>query len=72
MVFSKDPENINIKTDDDGLTQEPKFRYISSIFTEDGKNKEDIIERIKEAKVLFNSKKQLLCSNNLRFEIKNA
>ena len=44
--------------------------YLGSIFTEDGKNKEDIIQRIKEAKVTFNNKKQLLCSNNLSLEIK--
>ena len=35
-----------------------------------GKNKEDIIQRIKEAKVMFNDKKQLLCSNNLSLEMK--
>jgi len=70
MDCSKDPENISIKTDDDAVTQVPKFRYIGSIFTEYEKNKEDIIERIKEAKILFNNKKQQLCSSNLSFEIK--
>ena len=44
MVCSKDPGNINIKMDDDALKQVPKFKYLGSIFTEDGKNKEDIIE----------------------------
>jgi hypothetical protein len=43
MVCSKDPEN-NIKMDDDALKQAPKFKYIGSIFTEDGKNKEDTIK----------------------------
>jgi len=33
-----------------------------------GKNKGDIIQRIKEAKVGFKNKKQLLCSNNLSLE----
>jgi hypothetical protein len=70
MVCSKNPENINIKTDDDELKQVPKFKYLGGIFTEDGTNKGDIIQRIKEAKVLFNNKKQLLCSNNLSLEIK--
>jgi hypothetical protein len=50
MVCSKDPENINIKMNDHTLKQVPKFKYLGSIFTEDGKNKEDIIQRIKEAK----------------------
>jgi len=58
-------ENINIKMDDDALKQVPKFRYLVSIFIEDGEIKEDIIQRIREAKVMFNNKKQLLCSNNL-------
>jgi len=56
--------------DDDALKQVPKFKYLGSIFTEDGKNKEDTIQRIKEARVTFNKKKQLLCSNSLSLEIK--
>ena len=56
--------------DDDALKQVPKFKYLGSIFTEDGKSNEDIIQPIKEAKVMFNNKKQLLCSNNLSLEIK--
>jgi hypothetical protein len=72
MVCSKDPENINIKVDDDALKQVPKFRYLGSIFTEDRKNKEDIIQRIKVAKFMFYNKKQLLCSNNLSLEIKKT
>jgi hypothetical protein len=43
MVCSIDSEIINIKMDADALKQEPKFKYMGSIFTEDGKNKEDII-----------------------------
>jgi len=56
--------------DDNALKQVPKFKYLGSILTEDGKNKEDIIQRLKEAKVMFNNKKQLLCSNNLSMEMK--
>jgi hypothetical protein len=33
-----------MKMDDDALKQVPKFKYLSSIFTEGGKNKEDIIK----------------------------
>jgi len=43
MVCSKVPENITIKMDDNTLKQIPKFKYWSSIFTVDGKNKEYII-----------------------------
>ena len=70
MVCSKDSEIINIKMDDNTLKHVPKFKYLGSIFTEDGKNKEDIIQQVKEAEVLFNNKKQLLCSNNLSLEMK--
>jgi len=69
MVCSKDPEN-NIKMDDDALKQVPKFKYLGSIFTEHWKNKEDIIQRIKEAKVMCNNKNQLLFSNYLSLEMK--
>ena len=55
---------------DSTLKQVPKFKYLGSITTEDGKNKKDIMQRIKEAKVVFNNKKQLLCSNNFSLEIK--
>jgi hypothetical protein len=65
MICSKDPENINIKMDENALKQVPKFKFLGSIFTEDGKNKEDILQRIKNAKVMFNNEKQLLCLNNL-------
>jgi hypothetical protein len=47
MVCSKDSENINIKMDDEALKQVIKFTYLGRIFTETGKNKEDIIQRIK-------------------------
>ena len=44
--------------DDDAQKQVPKFKYLGSIFTEDGKNKEDVIQQIKEVKVMFNNKKK--------------
>ena len=37
--------------DDNLLKQVPKFKYLGSIITEDGKNKEDITQRIKELKL---------------------
>ena len=39
MVCSKDFEIINIKMDDNALKQVPKFKYLGSAFTEDGKMK---------------------------------
>jgi len=69
MVCPKNRENINIKMDD-VLKQVPKFKYPGSLFTEDGENKEDITQQGKEDKIIFNNRKQLLCSNNLGLEIK--
>ena len=43
--------------DDDALKQVPKFKYLGSIFTEDGENKEDITQRVKGAKITFNNRK---------------
>jgi hypothetical protein len=60
MVSSKYLEHNNIKMDDDTLYQVQKLKYLSSIFTEGGKNKESLIKRIKEVKVMLNNKKQLL------------
>ena len=64
MVSSEDFENINITMGDNTLKREPKFKYLFSIIREEGENKKCIMQRIKEAKVMFNNKKQLLCSNN--------
>jgi len=36
MICSKDPENINIKMDDDAVKQVSKLHYLGSIFAEDG------------------------------------
>jgi len=44
MVCSKDFEDINIKMDDSALKQALKCKNQDSRITEDGKNKEDIIE----------------------------
>jgi hypothetical protein len=52
-VCSKDHENINIKMDDDALKQVPKLKYLGSIFTEGGENKEDTIQRFKESKLMI-------------------
>jgi DNA-directed RNA polymerase subunit N (RpoN/RPB10) len=46
------------------------FATYFSVLTEDGKKEEGIIQRVKEAKVMFDSKNQLLCSNNLILEMK--
>jgi len=70
MVCPQNRENINIKMDDDVLKQVPKFKYPGSIYTEDGENKEDITQRGKEDKIIFNNREQLLSSNNLGLEIK--
>ena len=69
MVCCNDPENINNKMDD-AIQQVPKFKYRGSIITEDGKSKGDMIQRVTEAKGIFNDKNQLLCSNNLSLVIK--
>ena len=53
MVCSKDFENIDIKMDDPALKYQ-KFKYLGSTITEDGKNREDIRQRIREAKIMFN------------------
>ena len=57
MLCSKDFENINIKLDDNTLKQVPKFKYLGSIIAEDGKNKKGTMQRIKEAKFMFDNKK---------------
>ena len=52
------------------LKQVPKFKYLCSIIKEEGKNKEDIPQQIKEAEVMFVNENQLLCLNALSLERK--
>ena len=48
------------------------FTTYVCVLTEGGKNKEDIMQWVEEAKFMFNNKKQLLCSNNLSLEMKEG
>jgi phenolic acid decarboxylase len=45
------------------------IRSIAVYLEKRGKNKEDVIQRIKEAEVMFNNKTKLICSNSLSLEI---
>jgi hypothetical protein len=49
--------DINIKMDKYALKQVSKFKYLGSTITQDGKNREDIMQRIREAELMFNNKK---------------
>jgi len=68
--------NNNLKNTDkkkgyvNGNDKNSNFTTCVSILTEDGKNKEDLIQWVKEAKIMYNNKNQQLCSNNRSLEIK--
>jgi hypothetical protein len=47
LVCFKDPENVNIKMDDNTLKQVPQFKYLRNIFTDVGEIKEDVIKGMK-------------------------
>jgi hypothetical protein len=73
LVCYKDFENINIKMDDCALRQVSNFKYLlGSTIKKRKKNREDIVQRIREAKLMFNNKKLLLCSNNFSLEMKKT
>jgi hypothetical protein len=56
--------------DDEALKQEPKCKSLRGVRANGGENTEYTIQRIKEAKVMFNNKNQLLYSNNFSLEMK--
>ena len=72
MTFSKDPEIININMDDDVHTPIRKYHNLSTwaVYWQKMEKIKTTIQRIKEAKVVFNNKKQHLWSNNFSLEIK--
>jgi hypothetical protein len=55
MICSKGFENINKKLYDDALKQVSKFKCLCSTITKDGENREDIMQRIREAEIMFNT-----------------
>ena len=49
MKVSRTPGTLNIKINDTNLKQVKQFKYLCSIFTEDGRMKRDIENRIQKA-----------------------
>jgi len=68
--INNNPKSTNKKNGYvNGNGKNSNFTTYVCVLTEDGKNKEDIIQWVEEAKVMFNNKKQILCSNNLSLEM---
>lgn len=55
MIVSKERKQHNIKINEEKIEQVARFKYLGSIFTEDGKIDEEISERAGAAGRLFNS-----------------
>jgi len=69
--INNNPKSTNkMKGYFNGDGKNSNFTTYVCVLTEGGKNKADLIQRVEEAKVMFNNKKQLLCSNNLSLEMK--
>jgi hypothetical protein len=52
------------------VKQVDEFAYLGSIISNDGRNNSEIIKRICQAKIAFNSKKTLLASRNISLKIR--
>uniref|UniRef100_A0A8D8X5H0 Craniofacial development protein 2 n=1 Tax=Cacopsylla melanoneura TaxID=428564 RepID=A0A8D8X5H0_9HEMI len=65
LVCAKEREEVNIKINNEKIKQINTFKYLGSNITEDAKCTSDIKQRIALAKIAFNKKKTLLCSNNV-------
>lgn len=65
LVCTKEREEVNIQINNEKIKQINTFKYLGSNITEDAKCTSDIKQRIALAKIAFNKKKTLLCSNNV-------
>uniref|UniRef100_A0A8D8YBS6 Craniofacial development protein 2 n=1 Tax=Cacopsylla melanoneura TaxID=428564 RepID=A0A8D8YBS6_9HEMI len=65
LVCSKEREEVNIYVKEERIKQINTFKYLGSNITEDAKSTHDIKQRIALAKIAFNKKKSLMCSNNI-------
>ncbi|KAL1447695.1 hypothetical protein WDU94_012218 [Cyamophila willieti] len=70
LVCSKEKEEVNIHVNNELIKQIETFKYLGSNITEDAKSTCDIKQRIAMAKIAFNKKKTLLCSNNISINIR--
>jgi len=71
MVRSKiNPIQLNIIIDDARIEQVHHFNYLGSKITEDGRCKDEILNRIAQAKRAFRSKNHLLTTNSVDLEVR--
>uniref|UniRef100_A0A8D8R4I6 Craniofacial development protein 2 n=1 Tax=Cacopsylla melanoneura TaxID=428564 RepID=A0A8D8R4I6_9HEMI len=70
LVCTKDSEEINIQVNNETIKQINTFKYLGSNINEDARCTTDIKQRIALAKIAFNKKKTLLCSNNVSLRIR--
>uniref|UniRef100_A0A8D8SQ06 Reverse transcriptase n=1 Tax=Cacopsylla melanoneura TaxID=428564 RepID=A0A8D8SQ06_9HEMI len=70
LVCSKEKDEVNILVNNERIKQITIFKYLGSNITEDAKCTGDIKQRIVLAKIAFNKKKTLLCSNNVSLTIR--
>ncbi|KAI5752456.1 hypothetical protein M8J77_017138 [Diaphorina citri] len=70
LVCSKEREEVNIYIKNEKIKQIDTFKYLGSNITQDAKSTSDIKQRIALAKIAFNKKKILLCSNNIDINIR--
>ena len=57
-----------IKMDQENLEGDKKFRYLGCTITWDGRSVNEIKSKIAQAKMGFNSKRNLLCSSSISLE----
>lgn len=70
MICSKEPEIESVRLENSALKQVKRFKYLGSIISEDGKDREDIKRRIREAKAIFMSKRHLFSSDSLKLDMR--
>ncbi|KAL1448654.1 hypothetical protein WDU94_014026 [Cyamophila willieti] len=70
LVCSKEREEVNIIINNEKIKQIDTFKYLGSNITRDARSSNDIKQRISLAKIAFNKKKSILCSNNIDIKIK--
>ena len=71
MTVSRTPGTLNIKINDTNLKQVKEFKYVGSIFTEDGRMNREIENRIQKANNLIYQLAPLLRHSDIPMETKS-
>ena len=70
VISNKEEQHVNIFVDNEKIEQVRRFKYLGQQITDDGRNVQEVKQRIAIAKSAFVSMKQIFLSRNVSMHLK--